>query len=388
MKLKLLVFSFLSSFLFSNAQVTLAPDAEISVLTIGPGTMLNDAFGHSAFRVKDKAFNRDLVFDYGRFDFDTPSFYLEFAQGKLNYKIGLSYYKDFYANYVAQQRSIKEQVLNLNQEERQALFDFLTNNIKPENKYYLYDFFYDNCATKIKDVVNVVTNNNVTYHTPENFQQETFRALIQNELNYNSWGSVGIDIALGSIIDKKATPEDHMFLPKNIHSFFSSATFKNDSSKLIKEEKLIFDAPKKDNKSTFITSPLFVFLILSLGILFITYKDKKTNTKSTYLDIFIFTITGLIGIGLLLLWFATNHTATGFNYNLLWAFALNIFVIKQVLSKTPKQWFIKYLKLLVIMLCLMTLHWTIGVQVFAPALIPLLVALMVRYLYLISYYNK
>lgn len=388
MKLKLLFYSFFLSFLFSNAQVSLTPEAEISVLTIGPGTMLNDAFGHSAFRVKDKAFNRDLVFDYGRFDFDTPSFYLEFAQGKLNYKIGLSYYKDFYASYVAQQRSIKEQVLNLNQAEKQALFDFLTNNIKPENKYYLYDFFYDNCATKIKDVVNVVTNNNVTYHTPENFQQETFRTLIQNELNYNSWGSVGIDIALGSIIDKKATPEDHMFLPKNIHSFFSSATFKNNNSKLIKEEKLIFDAQKKDTKNTFITSPLFIFLILSLGILFITYKDKKNNLKSTYLDILIFTITGLIGIGLLLLWFATNHTATGFNYNLLWAFALNIFVIKQVLSKTPKQWFIKYLKLLVIMLCLMTLHWTIGVQVFAPALIPLLVALMIRYLYLISYYNK
>ncbi len=91
---------------------------------------------------------------------------------------------------------------------------------------------------------------------------------------------------------------------------------------------------------------------------------------------------------ILLLWFATDHKATHQNYNLLWAFVLNILVLGQLLKEKASGWFIKYLKLLVILLCLLTLHWVMGVQVFAIGLIPFLVALIIRYLYLINFYNK
>ncbi|HEX9600431.1 MAG TPA: DUF4105 domain-containing protein, partial [Mariniflexile sp.] len=175
---------FLCLFLFVEVitaqQDILSEQAEISVLTIGPGTLLNDSFGHNAFRVKDPVKGIDLAFNYGVYDFETPNFYLKFAQGKLNYLIGLNYYEDFFEAYISQNRSIKEQVLNLSQIEKQKLFDYLLNNIKPENRAYLYDFFYDNCATKIKDVTNIAVNNTIQFNEPENFKQQTFRELIHS----------------------------------------------------------------------------------------------------------------------------------------------------------------------------------------------------------------
>ncbi len=129
----------------------LSHNSRISVLTIGPGSSLNDSFGHSAYRVKDSLI--DIVFNYGVYDFDTPNFYTKFAQGKLNYKIDANYYEDFKASYIRQNRTIKEQVLNLAVDEKQQVFNFLSKNYEPANQFYLYDFFYDNCATKIKDVL-------------------------------------------------------------------------------------------------------------------------------------------------------------------------------------------------------------------------------------------
>ena len=86
-----------------NAQLKpITPNAEISILTIASGASLNDAFGHSAFRINDSIAKVDVIFDYGRYDFKTSNFYLKFTQGKLNYKIGANHFKDFYQSYVAQ----------------------------------------------------------------------------------------------------------------------------------------------------------------------------------------------------------------------------------------------------------------------------------------------
>lgn len=368
-------------------QNNLSEQAEISVLTIGPGTSLNDAFGHSGFRVKDPVKGIDLVFNYGVYDFETPNFYTKFAQGKLNYLIGLNYYEDFYESYISQNRTIKAQVLNLSASEKQKLFDYLLNNLKPENKAYLYDFFYDNCATKIKDVTNIAVNNAIIFNTPKDYKDQTFRTLIQNNLNKNSWGSFGIDIALGAVIDRKARTIDHMFLPENIYKFFEVASIKNNKP-LVKESNLLYKKIEVPTPSNFLTSPLFVFGILGGFILFITYNDFKKQKQSVWLDVTLFSITGGIGVLILLLWFATDHKGTHQNYNLLWAFVLNIFMIGQLLKKKTSAWFLKYLKLLVILLCLLTLHWMMGVQVFAIGLIPLLIALFVRYVFLIKYYSN
>ena len=98
--------------LSSSAQLQLTDASEISVLTIGPGHLLNDSFGHSAIRVKDPLYNFDVVFDYGRYNFEAEGFYLNFAQGKLDYMLGRTAFDDFLSFYEYQNRSIQEQQLN------------------------------------------------------------------------------------------------------------------------------------------------------------------------------------------------------------------------------------------------------------------------------------
>ncbi len=389
MKLKRFILFFILSFTLVQSQAQqLSAESEISVLTIGEGSSLNDVFGHNAFRIKDRLRHIDVIFDYGRFDFNTPNFYLKFAQGKLNYSIGNSPYTVFFEHYIAQNRTIEEQVLNLNQEEKQQLFDFLIDNYKPQNRHYLYDFFYDNCATRIKDVIEDSSHDNLVFNDPVDFNPKTFRQLIYEHVDKNSWGSFGIDVALGSVIDRAATSEEYMFLPKYIHSFFENATFIDSEKSLVKQSRILYKKVENPAKSSFISSPLMVFGIIGLLILFATYNDYKNDKRSNWMDVLLFVVTGFIGIIVLLLWFATDHSTTANNYNLLWAFPINLFVFGHLLKPAVKKWFVKYLKFLVVMLSLLTLHWLMSVQIFAIGLIPLLIALLIRYLFLIRYFNK
>ena len=385
MKLKLSFFVLLLfSILGFSQQRSLTENAKVSVLTFGPGTSLNDAFGHNAFRIKDDKQRIDLVYGYGEYDFDAPNFYLKFARGKLNYMISRHRFSDVFYHYTNYNRSIKEQILNFTFEEKQQLFNFLEHNYKPENRKYLYDFFYDNCATRIRDVSDKANNNEITFEPPKDIEQKTFRQLIHEHLNRNSWGSLGIDVALGSVIDKNATPNEYMFLPKYIYSFFNAAKINNNKS-LVKSSSTLFEKRPENSSANFLLSPLMIFGLISLLIFYITYKDSKSKKITKWLDIILFSITGFIGIFLLLLWFATDHSATANNYNLLWAFPFNIFVVFQLIKSKPKNWIKGYLKFLIIMLVLLTLHWFIGVQVFAIGLIPFLIGLLARYIYIIKY---
>lgn len=388
MKQKLSIFILLFIVVSSFAQqLQLSPEAKISVLTIGPGTSLNDAFGHNGFRIKDDNQGIDVVYGYGEYDFDAPNFYLKFAQGKLNYLISRHNFTDIVYHYSSSNRTIEEQVLNLTDAEKQTLFNFLETNYLPQNRRYLYDFFYDNCATRIRDVALNATDGHIDFKAPKDFEPKTFRTLIHDHVGLNTWGSLGIDIALGAVIDRKASVYEHMFLPKYIHDFFGKAT-RNNSENLVESATTLFK--KKETKTAFyvLFSPLVILGLIGLGMLFVTYKDYKTNSRTKWLDLAIFGLTGIIGVLILLLWFATDHSATAQNYNVLWAFPLNILVIAQLLRPKVKPWFKRYLKFLIIMLCLMTLHWTIGVQVFAVGLIPMLIALLVRYMFLVKHYNQ
>ncbi len=185
---KLVLIIFLSVPLLHVSQ-SLSHYSDISILTIGPGDNLNDAFGHSAIRVKDYVMNYDIVFDYGRYDFNTPNFYLKFAKGQLDYQLGASYFDDFFDIYLRQGRSIDSQTLDLTQEEKQHVFTYLLVNNLPENRSYRYDFFYDNCANKLPYVLEDALGDSITYFEPEKFQIKTFRDLIYECLDKNSWGS-------------------------------------------------------------------------------------------------------------------------------------------------------------------------------------------------------
>ncbi len=385
---KIITFFILLFSLLSNAQLKLSNTSEISVLTIGSGHLLNDSFGHNAIRVKDSLYNFDLVFDYGRYDFESKGFYLNFARGKLDYMVGRSAFEDFLSFYKYQNRQVNEQQLNLSTKQKTAFYNFLTENMKPEKRYYPYDFFYNNCATKITDAIESILADQIKYSPPIAFKKETFRNLIRSDLNINSWGSLAIDIALGSKIDQKATIKEHVFLPKNLYLLLENSIAASTNLKIVKKSKLLNSSTATTKTSEGLFSPLAILSLIALLILFITFNDHKKNNRSTWLDVILFAFTGFIGLVLLLLWFATDHEATAYNYNLLWAFAINLLFIPSIIKTQLSNRGIKYIVFLVILLTLMIMHWVTGVQSFSIGLIPFLIAIILRYLFLIRHFKK
>ncbi|MCU0398242.1 MAG: DUF4105 domain-containing protein, partial [Cyclobacteriaceae bacterium] len=207
-----------------SAQIKLSDQAEISVITCGPGQAeLYSAFGHSAFRVFDPANQIDHAFNYGVFDFNQPNFYLNFARGHNNYRLAVQDYKRFEYTYVYYNRYVHEQVLNLNTFQKQKLFDYLIWNAQPENQYYRYDYFYDNCATKLPEIVSKVFGDSVQFDGSYISTSYSIRQLTDLYLNYQPWGDLGIDICLGLPMDKKASPYEYMFLPDYVESGFDHA---------------------------------------------------------------------------------------------------------------------------------------------------------------------
>ena len=367
----------------------LSENSEISILTIGPGTQLNDAFGHNGFRITDADNGIDIVYNYGVYDFKTPNFYTKFARGKLLYEIGANNFQPFFAYYKRQNRWVKEQTLDLTYSEKQALFKFLQINVKPENKKYRYDFFYDNCATKIRDVLMDVLGDQLIYkhdHITENY---SFRELIQKNVSANTWGSLGMDVAIGSVVDRKAKPIEYQFLPEYIFKGAENAILRKNNSEvpLVKKTETLFEASKKSDASSFFGSPLFVFGLIGLLVLFITYKDHKNQTRNRIMDALLFLATGLVGVFILLLWFATDHSATANNYNLLWAVPLSLLFVVLIFRKHPRAWMRRYIFFMLLLMVLLVIHWITGVQVFAIGLIPLLIALAIRYVFLLSYFK-
>lgn len=366
----------------------LSENSEISLITIGPGSYLFDKFGHTAIRVKDDL--GDKVYNYGVYDFNTPNFYTKFARGKLLYKLDTEPFPGFVRRYVAQNRTVTEQVLNLNSDQKQVFYNFLEENALPENQEYLYDFFYDNCATKPRDVLKQVLGSDIQYDDSYLTEQKTFRQLIRQNVDLNSWGSLGMDVAIGAVTDKKATPWEHQYLPQFVHEALANTTIGQYGATrpLVKNSQVLYTAKETPTSSNFFTSPLFIFGILGLLILFITYKDAIKSRRNRILDGALFFITGVIGVFLLLLWFATDHSATANNYNLLWAMPLSLIATFGILKKEPKKWIQKYVFFLLLLLVLMVIHWITGVQSFAIGLIPLFIAMGVRYIYVFWYLKK
>ena len=365
---------------------TLSPEASIELITIGPGPELYDAFGHTSVRVKDVPNKIDMVFNYGVFDFDTPNFYLKFARGKLLYKLAAAPYKNFEYSYKAQQRWIKSQELNLNQQEKQDTYEFLLNNLDEANRYYKYDFFYDNCATRpYYAVASSVEGSLALQHTGIDTTL-THRDLIRQYVPWNSWGSLGIDVALGSLIDRVATPEEHLFLPNELMASFKTAqvTSGNSSKALVKNSQTIFEPSFIHSYGVpFYVSPLFILGLIALFIIYKTYKDFKANNGIGWLDSTLLLFAGVTGVLVAFLWFGTDHIATAWNYNILWAFPFHILAAFAVKKVQPARWIYPYMKLAVILMCLLFAHWAIGVQSYAPSLLPLLIAITVRYIYIL-----
>ncbi|NAS11339.1 lipoprotein N-acyltransferase Lnb domain-containing protein [Poritiphilus flavus] len=365
----------------------LSPNAQISVLTCGTGEELYAAFGHTAIRVQDPARELDWVYNYGTFNFNTPNFYMKFARGKLLYSLSKTDFTNFLYTYQLENRWVKEQILQLKAAEKMELFNFLEENAKPENKYYKYDFLFDNCATKIPAVLKMALGDKLVYDSKYLEDSATFRQLIQQHLKANSWSSLGIDLALGAVIDRKATTLEHTFLPEFVYRQLQNTTLTG--ARLVERERVILDIENTNGGYYFTTSPLFWLLIFMLFTATITHIDLKNHARSRWLDFFIFFVTGIAGLLMLFLWFLTDHSSTAYNFNVFWAFPLNCVACFYLFRNgKPSIWLKKYLSVLLIFLGLTVVFWISGVQRFAPLVSLILLTLAIRYLFLYHHFNK
>jgi len=386
-KISCYIFLLLSWFTFSQS-IPYSDNTVISVLTCGPGDELYSTFGHSAFRVQDFNKQYDVVYNYGVFDYKKPGFYLNFVKGKLYYELGKAPYNYFLENYKNENREVKKQVLNLSLEQRKKLISFLENNAKLENATYQYDFFYNNCATKIRDVLNEVFPGELILKDNHINTSFTMRDLINTSVPHNTWANIGIHIALGSVIDTKATAEEHQFLPTYIYQAFNNDAILNNKP-LIKDTLTVLtvDNSRVPKKSFSFFSPYCILSVFSVFILCITFIDFKKNSRNKLLDFIILFTTGLTGVVLLLLWFATDHTATANNLNVLWAFAPNLAVTFLILSKKKPKWISHYFNFLAVLLVALLLVWIFKIEAFGYGMAPIFVTLGVRYLYLGKYFK-
>lgn len=359
----------------------LSPRAEISILTFGPYQgELYSAFGHSGIRVYDPEFNLDAFYNYGVFSFDQPNFYLNFAKGHLNYKLDVDPYAPWRDYYISNNRFVHEQILNLNPEQTQKVFDYLFWNSRPENSYYFYDYFYNNCATKLRDVLKITLKDQVAFDSTFIQTDYTIRQLTDIYLKHQPWGDLGIDICLGLPMDKHASPYEYMFLPDYIEMSFDHATIRNDSlqqnpAPLVKAKVPVFEAAPEEYSSS-LFHPWVVFgLFLALTIA-ITWRDIKKNTQSKWFDAIIFGVVGAVGLLLFLLWTVTDHRAAARNLNILWAMPLHlIFVPLYLLSKKIA---ITYFKGIAILYALLLVSWAFLPQQLNVFLIPVVIALTIR----------
>ena len=364
----------------------LSPSAKISVITCGTGDELYSSFGHSAFRVQDPVMGLDLVYNYGTFDFDTPNFYLKFARGQLMYSLSRQRFENFLYTYQLENRWVKEQILDLETKDINAVFQFLEQNYLPENRDYKYDYIEENCSTKIPEVLQKVLGDPLEFHPDHLEDQLTFRQLMQSYLSWNSWGSLGIDLALGSVIDRKAKAEEHMFLPDYVLLQMNNSSL--DDQPLVQRERTVLDLNNGRMALLFTSSPLFWLLLLFVFTLTITVIDFRNNARSRWLDFILMFLTGFCGLFIIFLWFFTDHTATANNFNIAWAFPVNIILAFLMVKKGEiPAWVPKYYLYILWLLIVIPIFWVLGIQGFPPLIIIILLTLVLRYLYLNYYFR-
>jgi Domain of unknown function (DUF4105) len=345
----------------------------ISLLTCTPGQELNETFGHSAIRVIDSNSVTDHVYNYGTFDFEDKNFYIKFIKGKLRYFVNIDQFQEFSFFYQQYNRGITEQVLNLSAQEKENIYHALIENAKEENKYYQYDFFLDNCTTRLRDIIK-------KYHKPTPAlpavmpTSYTFRNAIHQYLDDNNQylSKLGIDILLGARTDAVMTTEQQEFLPDNLMRALDSTA----NTKLVSSSNQLYIFNPTKNKSSFFT-PLFLssavllfFVILSL------FKNNFSKKMLKFFDAFLFFLVGTLGILLIFMWFGTDHIMTKNNFNLLWASPLFI-IYAFIINRNSLQ--AKKVSLFVcIYLLLVLCSWFFLPQLMNNGLLPIVVLLAWR----------
>ena len=337
----------------TNYAETPADSIRVSLLTCSPHDEIYSLYGHTAIRYEDKASKTDIVVNYGMFSFKKPFFVARFVLGLTDYEMGIQDFNDFCYEYQYFGSQVTQQEINLTPEEKGQLLKALQDNYA-NARVYRYNYFYNNCTTKARDIILKSINGKIEYKNAID-KSVSFRDLIHGcNANY-SWASFGNDLLLGLKADMQTTREEQQFLPDNLMRDFGQAKIVSadgSARPLVKNTEIIVKGNDYAIAGKTKVTPQFVFITLLLLIAAIVVAEFKTKKRFLWVDISLLLASGLAGLILFVMLFS-EHPTTSTNLqifilcplNLYWA----IYIIKNKRNerKLRKAW-----TFLSIMLCI------------------------------------
>ena len=331
----------------AQAQQELEPEyldsVEVSLLTCSPHEEIYSLYGHSALRWHDlhqegPRAGEDLAFNWGIFNFDKPYFVARFVFGLTDYELGVIPYQAFCSYYEQWGSSVTEQVLNLTNEEKQKLKEALANNLLPENRIYRYNFFYDNCSTRPRDIVEKCINGKVEY-AQRNDYTPSYREMVGYCTRNHPWATFGNDILLGIKADWDTDLRQQEFLPGNLLYDFNRAQIYSDGTyrQLVSERRMAVNPGVQIIEEDFPLTPMqcaLILLAITIGISIFDWKRKK---RSAWYDTILFLMQGLAGCVLFAMLFS-QHPTTSTNLQILLINPVALGFIPSVIRKKNKTW--------------------------------------------------
>ena len=317
-----------------GAQSMTNPDRiQISLLTCSPGKEVWAQYGHTAIRYYDKESGEDLAINYGIFSLDQTYFIPRFVLGMTDYRMGVQPMDMFLTQYSYEGRGVIEQVLNLSAEDKEVIYKALQENMKPENVVYRYNYFFDNCTTRARDMLVNHLHGKVVYPPAE--EDATFRSMIHKWNNKYEWSQFGEDLLLGVNADRKTTKSEQQFLPENLRSDFDKARY--NGKPLVKETNVLLDAETEVAEPAFPLSPLsiaLIFAVISLVMMLFSYRRQQVYWAW---DLALMLTSGLMGIIFFIMIFS-QHPCVSLNFILLFFNPLPLFFLYSTIKKKKVIW--------------------------------------------------
>ncbi|MFV0482886.1 MAG: DUF4105 domain-containing protein [Bacteroidales bacterium] len=367
-----LVFLLLFSISAYSETPRLSDKAEISLMTCSPGTEIYAVFGHTAIRVLDRENNIDYTYNYGVFSMGWDNFYWKFSLGETYYMLQKEPTARFVRVYNYYNRGIKAAVLNLSMTEKQRLFDALENEALPENRTYLYNYFFNNCSTKAKDVIFSVERSAIEYKG--DIPQKSFRDYINEYTANNPMYQYILSLPLGAETDRTTSREESMFLPDCLDKELQNACYSSDKLPIFVDTYTILPSPKVEEISFFSAFNL-VFIGICLLIVLVSIFSKRLLLFVDYTLLLIFTIGGLI---LAFLALFSLHPCVKTNLNILWLNPLCIVLIIQLIRSKKAILTRRLFKIYAVLIVLFLILTAFGMQYVHYLTVILLISYLIR----------
>jgi len=291
---------------------SLSDEARISLMTCTPGAELYARYGHTAIRVCDPENDVDITFNYGIFDFDTEHFYWKFVRGETWYMLGASSTKWFMREYETEHRPVYEQVLSLTSEQRESIWQALVTNYEPENRYYLYNFVFDNCATRpYRLIADALGDSLVSDY--KGYTGDTYRNFIRHYTGAHTWSNAGINLLFGPKADRPMTNEERLFLPEELMLYIQSAHLRDGTAIVSKRIIGSFETPHTAWYASWEFGLALYWILLCL----ISLHDRFRRRWSWGVEVAVAIPYGALLIIVTFLTFFSCHPLVGFGWRLL-----------------------------------------------------------------------